>query len=195
MKYHANKKGFSLIEIVAVTAFIGVLTVIVSSLMSQSLKTYRVGKERVDLQDRGAVVTRNFEQMARAATEIVTASSNELIFYRFFDLTSSSPKQVRYFLTGDTLDTFEIGITDPIGTEPNISYPPEREDIDLIIDNVTSLSFEYFNDFDTQLVLPFEPKLVRMLNLTISLDKDVNKSPQATVLSTTVSLRNLKTNL
>lgn len=189
-----KKRGFTLIEMVTAIALFSMLALILSAFLSQSIKSYRIKRQSVDLQEKSAHVMREFEQTARAASAVVNASETEFKFYRFFDLTSPYPKQVRYFLDGNK---FKIGETDPVGTAPNITYPSQNEVITLIIEDVvnTDVLFKYYNGAGDVLSDPINKVSVRMVELTISLDQNPGAPPEPIVESTKIELRNMKDNL
>ena len=60
--------------------------------------------------------------------------------------------------------------------------------------NCTTL-FNYYNDASAQISAPVPSEAVRMVKLTVSVDKDTTKAPEAITAGTGVNLRNLKTNL
>jgi len=190
----ARKKGFSLIEMVVTTALVAIITVVVSTFLVQSIKTYRIKRQSIDLEEKAAQVMRDFERNTRAASKIIKADGNELVFLRYFDLTSASPTQVRYFVSGNKL---EVGLTEPFGPEPDVTYPSSNEKIDLIIQDVTNPNtlFTYFNGSSDQLNLPLNATDIRMVGFSISLDKNGNLPPAAITESTEISLRNMKDNL
>jgi len=190
----SKKPGFTLIEMVTVIALFSMLTLIMSAFLSQSIKSYRIKRQSVDLQEKSAHVMREFEQTARAASTVINASETEFKFYRFFDLTSPYPKQVRYFLDGDK---FKIGETDPVGVAPNIIYPSQNEIITLIIEDVvnTDVLFKYYNGASVIISDPVDETNVRMVELTISLDQNPNAPPEPIVETTKIELRNMKDNL
>jgi len=193
-KYDKRKKGFSLVEMLVALAIFSTISILLATFLSQSLKAYRIRKEESDEQQKASHIMREFEKTARAATEILTADENELRFYRYFDLTSSSPTQIRYFIEGSE---FKIGQTEPVGVEPNITYPQSAETIHLIVEDVENpnLIFQYFNGEKNTLSAPVDTTKIRLIKLTISLDQDPSKPPVAVTETTEVSLRNLKDNL
>lgn len=195
MKLKQNKKAFSLVEMVVVVALVSMITVVVTAFLSESVKTYRLKRQSVELEEKAAQVMRKFEITTRAASEITKADDNELIFLRYFDLTSvSPPTQVRYFIDGNQ---FKIGLTQPSGIEPNIIYPPENETIDLLINDVVNadLIFKYFDGSNAELGLPINITNLKMISLSISLDKNGDLPPAPIIETTKVSLRNMKDNL
>jgi prepilin-type N-terminal cleavage/methylation domain-containing protein len=188
------RRGFTLIELVVVTGLISGIAFVVSVFLVTSLKTYRLNSQSSQLENNTASVMREFEFSTRAATQVLTAQKDELKFYRFYDLTSISPKQIRYFVDGNV---FKVGVTEPVGTPPSVTYPADNEKIDLLVEDVTNPSsiFNYFDGSGTELIEPVNTANIKMVGITISLDKDVNLPPEAITQETKVTLRNLKNNL
>lgn len=193
-KYYKKTGGFSLVEMLVALAIFSTISIILATFLSQSLKSYRIKKEESEEQEKTSHIMREFEKMTRAGTRVLTADENELKFYRYFDLSSASPTQIRYFIDGNQ---FKIGETEPVGIEPNITYPQSAETIHLIVDDVENpnMIFSYFDGDRNVLNIPIDTTKIRLIKLTISLDQDPNKPPSAVTDTTEVSLRNLKDNL
>lgn len=191
-----NRKGsgFTIIEMIVVISLISIITLLVVSMLVTSLKTYRTKKQVVDAQEKVAAVMREFEQTTRAADELISVGQNELSFYRFYDLTSVSPTKVRYFIDGNQ---FKVGLTQPEGIPPSITYPSSGEKIDLIIPDVINSAeiFNYYNGNGDILTGTIDSTNVKMIRLTISLDKNGDLPPGPTTETTEVMLRNMKNNL
>jgi len=187
-----RKKGISLIEMIIVVGVLSIVSLILSRFLVSGFATYRINKEGIDSEEQGARVMRDFESSVRAASSIITADSRELTFYRYYDLTSISPKKIHYFIEGKT---FKVGVTEPVGTPPDIVYPTSDEKIDYLIENVTGLAFNFFDDAGSIMTVPPNQTAVRMIELVISVDKDPSTSPPGVTMQTKVNLRNLKKNL
>ena len=190
----AHRKAFTLIEMVVVTALVMIIAALVSVFLTRSLASYRISRQSVLLEENAAGAMRTFERGARAAIEIQSADPSEFSFLRYTDLTSEAPVKVRYFVDGGS---FKVGITEPSGSFPIITYPTENESIDLIIDNVTNTTtlFNYFDGANDELSGSFNIASVRMVSLTISLDKNGDLPPAPITQVTKISLRNMKNNL
>jgi len=193
-KLKKRRSGFTLVEIVIALGLFSILAAMLSTFLSKSLWSYRIKKQDSELQEKAAHVMREFEQMTRAGNKVILAEANELKFYRFFDLASVSPTQVRYFKEGNE---FKIGITEPVGTEPDVTYPQSGERIDLIVGDVTNLDsiFKYYDGNGVELPLPMDTTKIRMVELEITLDQNPNVPPEAVTEVTKVTLRNMKDNL
>jgi len=187
-------KGMTLIEVTISISLISLLALITSRFLVQGLKVYRLNQQRITIEERAARVMREFEFSTRAATQIVTASDNELSFYRYYDLSSPEPTLVRYFIEGSQ---FKVGRTQPVGAEPDITYPPENEIIDFLVDDLSGTQplFTYYEGSGNQLSQPVSISSVRMIGLSITLDKSPTLPPASITESTVVQLRNMKENL
>ena len=155
------------------------------------------------MQEDAAKVMREFEYSSRAASEIVTATVSEFTYLRYFDLTSTSPTQIRFY---EDNGQFKMGRTEPFGTPPTITYPQGDEVVTLLIDDVvaptSTIFFNYFDDFSVQIPslldnppVPVNIPAVKMVEFTITVDDDINTLPQSVTEITRVHLRNMKTNL
>jgi hypothetical protein len=92
---------------------------------------------------------------------------------------------------------FKIGVTQPQGIAPDITYLEANENIELIIEDVvnTELLFKYYNSNNEELNQPVDPANVRMISLTIRLDQNTGAPPEPIEETTTINLRNMKDNL
>jgi hypothetical protein len=124
------------------------------------------------------------------AYPIAEANPTSFIFYS--DINNDQLKErVRYFLSGTTL---KKGVIKPSGTP--LTYNPANETIKEVIHDVksgTNLIFEYY-DKNYDGTTPIDILAVRLIKITIVIDKDPNKSPGPITLTTQVSTRNLKDN-
>jgi len=130
---------------------------------------------------------------SNGAYTIDEANASSFSFYSNID-DDNLREKIRYFLVGTTL---QKGITKPTGSPP--SYNPINEKIVTIASDTTNLDFSYFNkNYDgNNPALPFPINIpdVRLVKITVTIDKDPNRPPLPTVFSTQVSIRNLKDNL
>ncbi len=130
---------------------------------------------------------------SNGAYTIDQASASSFIFYSDID-NDNLREKIRYFLDGTT---FQKGVTKPTGSP--LSYNPQNEKISILASDTTSLIFNYFNKnydgYSSALSFPVNIPDVRLVKITITIDKDPNRPPLPNVLSTQVSIRNLKDNL
>lgn len=187
-----RKTGYTLIEMLVVISLVGMIVVLISMFVGNSWRSYRRQSNTIMGVEAASSALRNFEITTRAASTILTATPNELKFYRFDDLSSAFPNQVRYFVDGNQ---FKVGVTEPYGTAPNITYPAENEVIKLVINKVTNTTelFKYYSGNNIELN-PVTISSIRMIQLTLKVNmNEVNGSVVG--VETRVSLRNMKDNL
>jgi hypothetical protein len=171
---------------------VSVIVLIFSQFFSSNLKSYRVGHNLVSSQEKAAAVMREFEYSTRALYEITEASASALTFTRYFDLSSSDPKQVRFFLDGTT---FKAGVTEPVRVGETVSYPAENESIELLIENVVDFQMSYLDASGEAVTDLTTYGPIKMVGLQIAIDNKVGVTPEPIRESTKVNLRNKKTNL
>lgn len=127
------------------------------------------------------------------AYAISAASSTSFTFYS--DIYDDGLKEkVRYFLNGTNL---QKGVVKPTGSP--LDYTG-AEVITTLVPNVTNgFSFSYYDkNYDgttTALASPVDVSAIRLIKITIPIEKDVNKSPAPITFSTQVTIRNIKDNL
>lgn len=177
-----------------VVVLITMVSTLVYDFLNKGFENYRVGEESVTEAENTARAMREFEGTTRAATKIVSASPSGLAFYRFFDSGSISPRLVRYFVENNQ---FKVGYTDPVGVLPDITYPVSNEQIQFLVEDVINPGslFSYYDENNNLLADLTDLNTIKMIGLSISLDKNQNIAPEPVTESTKVNLRNLKTNL
>lgn len=187
------KSGFTLLEMLVVIGIISIIIIITSMFVGNSWKSYQTQSDALGQVDAGASALRNFEKNTRAASKIAVATPNQLKFYRFFDLTSIEPDQVRYFVIADQ---FKVGITHPSGTAPNVTYLPSNEETKLVINNIknTGSLFNYFNGTNIEIVNP-DVAAIRMIQLKLQVGSSKVGQNGSVTVETRVNLRNVKDNL
>ncbi len=189
------KKGISLIELVVTAGLFVVISGLLLVMITRSLNSYRFSRATIDAQEKAATAMRDFEKSTRGATEILSAAPNELIFYTYLlDDIQPAPSRVRYYVDSNNLMK---GVIHPSGAGPIFDYPTGEEFSRPIAKDIVNISdvFIYYNAASSQIGTPVPADAVRMIKFTASVDKDVNSPPEASTISTTVNLRNLKTNL
>ena len=90
------------------------------------------------------------------------------------------------------------GVIIPTGSP--LDYDPATEKITTLLTNVTNSSIFGYYDKNYEgttaaLSSPVNISAVRLIKITVTVDKDPNKPPAPTTFSTQISFRNLKDNL
>ena len=197
----STTEGFTLIEImIGVSIFVFVMGAL--TLFSRNVWVYgsyvQIGLSDVN-NGRTALKTmvaeiRTASTADNGAYIIALATSTAFTFYSDID-DDGLKEKVRYFLNGSEL---KKGIIKPTGSP--LSYVAGNEVITTLIPNVINASvFEYYDkNYDgttAALPSPITIPSIRLVKIILEIDKDPNRAPAATTLSTQVSIRNLKDNL
>lgn len=202
MKISLNhKRGFTIVEtLFGISIFIMIILAI--SLFSRNIWIYNSfifsGLTNADA---GRQILKSITAEVRTASTADTgayvinqATESSFIFYSDID-NDGLKEKVRYFLSGSS---FQKGIIKPTGSP--LIYNPTNEKISTLISNVTNSSIFYYYDknYDgttAALSSPVNIPSIRLVKITITIERDPNRSPVPATFTTQVSIRNLKDNL
>ncbi|MBI2410454.1 MAG: prepilin-type N-terminal cleavage/methylation domain-containing protein [Candidatus Kerfeldbacteria bacterium] len=199
-----NKDGFTIIEMMVVTAIIAMLSVMAAHFLVTGLNIQRFVSEQNDAiaESRKALKTmvselRETVPADTGAYPIEDATEQEIIFYSDVDKDNET-ERVRYFLEGTNI---QRGIIEPSG-DP-LEYLPENETVTTIshyIQNGSDPVFTYYNqnypaDTSTNpLAEPTNISEIRLVEIRVLTNVDPNRVPDTRELEAMVMLRNLKEN-
>lgn len=196
-----KQKGITLIETLFGVAVFALIAIAIGT-FSRNLWYYnRAIGNGLDSADAGRNLLKNMTSEIRTASPANTgaytisqASSSSFTFYSDID-NDGIRERLRYFLSGTNL---QRGLIEPSGSP--LTYNSGNEVIKTVASNVTNATiFEYYDkDYDgstAALTSPISIPGVRLVKMTITVDKDINNPPEAMTFSTQVSMRNLKDNL
>lgn len=194
MKFTEKKNGFTLIEVIVVTALMGFLTLIVSTVVSNSYKAYQLGQKTIDLNEKCSSAILDFEKYARGATQIVEADSDNFTFLTYLKGDQNpAPSKTSYYIENNKLYRSSIA---PLRQGTDFIYPDQNKVTNLIVSDLQSSDvFSYFDDTSNILDQPLQIDLVRMTKINLIIDDDAAKLPSVAIQSTAIQFRNLKTNL
>jgi type II secretory pathway pseudopilin PulG len=193
--------GFTIVEtLFGISIFI--VIVVALTLLSRNIWVYNTFvSASLNNVDMGRNTIKTFSREIRTASTadtgaytISTATGTAFTFYSDID-NDGLKERVRYFLNGTI---FQKGVIKPTGSP--LTYNVANEVISTMLQNVTSTTvFEYYDkNYDgttAPLSSPVTISSIRLVKVTLSTDKDPNRSPGITTFSTQVSIRNLKDNL
>ena len=202
--YKSQYKGFTLIETlvavgISVLVFMAMSTFFRDTLLTNSMSSGLFSTA----QDSRSIIRTMVAELRSASTgsdgsyPILTAATNTIVF--FSDINGDGSKErVRYFISTTTL---QKGVTTPKGSP--LSYNGSTEVITTLAYNVRNNSsspiFSYYDGTYTgtssPLTQPVNVSAVRLVQISLILDQDPNRSPTPRTYTTTVTLRNLKDNL
>jgi len=130
------------------------------------------------------------------AYAIDEAATSSISFYSDIDGDSLKEK-IRYFLDNEVI---KKGIIKPSG-QPMI-YDPDQEIFSEVVHNVQNATTSVFSYYDSSyqgasesLAQPIDVSLVRLIKIYLVIDENLEEAPKPLILTTQVSLRNLKDNL
>ncbi len=184
-----------MVEMTVVIVLLGLVGALVATMIVRGFQSYKFSQETISMQEEAAKCMRDFEKIARGSTEVVTSEPGEYEFYAYLlNDAQPAPSKIRYFTEDGSL---KRGVIQPSGAGPVFDYPAANENISGLCDYVTNgdTIFTYYNDSNAEISEPVPKDAVRMVEFSISLDKNTSKPPEAVSQTTKVNLRNLKTNL
>ncbi len=199
-----RKKGFTFVEtIIGVSIFL-LISLLISSFARDifSLNYVLQGNLNAEIDSRHVVkiiVTelREAGPSALGAYAIASATPSNLIFYSDVD-NNGIREKVRYFISGTNL---KRGVVTPTGSP--LVYDDTQEKLSTIISGFVSSStsplFQYYPSSyagtSSPLTVPVDISSIRLVKVTVIIDKDPNRSPISIITTSQVSVRNLKDNL
>lgn len=199
MRYATAQSGFTLMEILIATAIATIAMAIVSSLaidvtgFSLSLGN-RIEQEQELAPFLRLIVSeiRSIGPAENGAYHIAQAEGDSFTFFGDVD-NDATFEQVRYFVSGSVL---RKGVTEPSATQP-ITYPPANETVvDVVTGLIPGTVFTYFDEgyplVDAPLSDPANVTDVRLVTITLTVDKDPQNEPGPSTLSVSATIRNLR---
>lgn len=200
-----KNKGFTLIELlfsmVMATIIVFVLSLFVRDILrlnysAQSSMTVLLEGRKV----LSVMVTeiRSAIPSALGSYPIESVSTSTVVF--FTDVNSDDvADRVRYFLDYDT-NSIKRGVILATGEPPAYTESETFSTIVTgVVNNITVPVFDFYTgDYagtSTPLSSPINISLIRLIKITIDVDKDPNRPPEGTRISSQAVLRNLKDNI
>ena len=202
MKHFRSQKGFTFLEIVITLGIAVMLFGLVFS-FGQSIFRFNssVGAD-LNAQTSARKVLKTMVKELREASPsslgaypIALASTTAITFFSNVDA-DPLKEQIRYFIQNNEL---KRGVLKPTGT-PLVYVAANEQVTTLITDVVASTTvFQYFDSnyagTTTPLTQPVMVNVVRLIRITVDIEKDPNRSPAPITVTSQVFVRNLKDNL
>ncbi|HEY4480242.1 MAG TPA: type II secretion system protein [Candidatus Paceibacterota bacterium] len=198
-----KNKGFTLLEIVIVIAIASAIFMAVfyfgESIFSWNSASQKNLSAQSDARKILKTITRELRSASPSSLGAYPLSQAGASSVTFFSNVDDEPdkEQIRYFLDGNEL---KRGVIKPSGFP--LTYNPANENLSTLIrdiNNGLNPVFEYFDSTYTgasdPLLQPVQPTQVRLVRITVYIEKDPNKSLGPVVATSQVFLRNLKDNL
>jgi len=196
-------KGVGLTEIIIVVAISAAIFTAIFQFGTSIFSFNTTSSATLSAQSDGRRVLKTIVKELRSASPsstgtypVLVAATSSITFFSNIDA-DALKEQIRYFLQNKDL---KRGVIKPSGSP--LTYNPANEQISTLVHDIMSTSspiFEYFDNnyagTTTPLVQPVTITLIRLVRITIPIEKDVNKSPLPIIVQSQVMLRNLKDNL
>ncbi len=196
MKIFKRQQGFTIVELILGV----VIAMFIAGSSAALLRTYYDNFSRsqmqLDQQSENAVSLERIAKYLRQAQSIESAANQELIIYASYYPDDPAPDRLHFSVVNSNLI---LGVIRPQGTDPNFTYPQDSETTQIMAINFSNGQnpiFKYYDLNGNLLVSPPNPASIKMIeiNLWIGAGQGVTLPPPL-LLSTKVSLRNLKNNL
>ncbi len=204
LKINNFSRGFTLVEILISLAILGLVSTVVATFMVNvfSLNSNLSGSMNAQLDARHVVKVMVAEMREASPSEngayaIASAGVSSVTFYSDVNNDGLQDK-VRYFLSGSDI---KRGVVVPTGSP--YTYDDDDEKVTTIFSGVISSStaplFQYYSaDYSgtgSPLSQPVTASTVRLVKITVIIDRDKNRAPTPMIVTSQVNLRNLKDNL
>lgn len=198
-----NEAGFSLVEFVVVTAVTAFIFISVGQLQRDLLVYDRTLQLTISAQQDARRTFNVMSSSLRVAAiaengsyPLEIAAAQELAYYSDPEGDGTADRY-RYFVENGTL---KQGLTPPSGSPQD--YDPDDEvitDVVPYVFNGATPLFEYFPatyaGSGSALTQPVNLAVIRLVKITLLIDRDVSLPPAVQTFTTQVMLRNLKDNL
>ncbi len=195
------KSGFTLVEVIIVLAIMSALVTVVSTFQKDvfSLNFNIQSQLNAQLDARHLIkvmVTelRKTSPSISGAYPIELASSTGVTFYADVG-NNGSIDRIRYFLSGSTI---RKGVITPVGNVYNAGSEVLTTIMNSVVASSTLPIFQYYSSsYDgttVPLSVPVDIASIRLVKINIIIDNDPNRSPVPLVVTSNVTLRNLKDN-
>ncbi len=198
-----SKSGFTVIEILVSIFILTLIGLAVFSFAKNIFSLNRITSDSLTAQGEARRALKSMSAEIRTASPsslgayaLAQTATSSFTFYSNVD-NDSLKERIRYFLDGTTL---KRGIIKPSGTP--LTYNPANEVISELIHDVANATTSIFSYYDenydgtTQaLIEPINISNVRLVKITVVIDKNPQKSLGPMTLTTQISMRNLKDNL
>jgi hypothetical protein len=202
-KYHKTNSGFSIVEFLVGIFILVLIAVAVSTFQKDIFFFNTFFSSSITTQEEARRTLKTMSAEIRSASlssigayPISQAGVSSFIFYSDID-DDLLKERIRYFLDGTIL---KKGIIKPSGSP--LTYNPANETFSELVHDVSSGATSVFSYYDenydgtTQpLTEPINIPDVRLIKITIIIDRDPTRPPGPATLTTQVFLRNLKDNL
>ena len=189
--------GFTLVELMVVISVVAVMFISFGTFFTNYLILYSKYQQDASSFTELANQSQRIADVLRGVTDIVSESTNDLVIYAYFSPADTYVSLTHYYLNAKSTAVM-VDVT-PMTANPPIGTPiASRKKTYTIISNYYSPSggslFAYYDASGTALTLPIIDEH-SILEIQVNLAEPGSHTKNGQTLSTSVSLRNRKTNL
>lgn len=187
--------GFTLLEVLVASGLTGLIALPLMTYSYKGLQSYAFLQAQSNTATELSILSERIAKVLRGATAVITAQSNALTVYGYFDPADTTVDQIRYFINGTDLD---IGVTPPSGTAPNYTYPSANETITAArvdLQMGSNPMFTYYDSSGNQLPNGFSNSQVYAIGIYVAANPSPGQVQVPISVKTLATLRNFKTNL
>jgi prepilin-type N-terminal cleavage/methylation domain-containing protein len=192
-----RNQGFTLVELIVTIFVTGLLSAFTYAAFNTSIINYfGLQKQSINFTDL-ALQTQRLASVLRGATDITSATTDDITLYSYFSPADSYVSKVHYYKNSAQtklfVDVTRMTANPPIGTEIISSAKTYT-----ILDNYTQVSgnklFTYLDATGNTLSAPISDlHTIKGIRVSLASPSSTNNSTQS--ISLQISLRNRKTNL
>ncbi len=198
-----NEKAFTLVETLVSIFVLSLVVLLVGSFQKNVFSLNTIIQSGLTAQQEGRKMLktiipeiRSISPSSTGAYPLVEVGQNSFSFYSDID-NDGLKEKLRYFLDGNIL---KRGVLKPIGDPPQ--YILENEVVNEFVHEIANGATNIFNYYDTNydgttapLPNPVNILNVRLVEITLIIDSNGSRPPEAVILKSKASMRNLKDNL
>jgi len=202
-KRRAGEYGFSIIEMIIGVFILGLITISLGTFQADIFSLHTVFSNNLVAQQEVRQAFKTMTKEVRPASPsstgaypIATASPTSFTFYSDID-DDNLYERIRYFLDDGAL---KRGVLEPTGIP--LTYNPVNEVVNILVHDVVATTTPLFSYYDTNyngasaaLPEPVNILAVRLVKISVTVDRDTARPPPSMTATTQVSMRNLKDNL
>jgi prepilin-type N-terminal cleavage/methylation domain-containing protein len=197
-----KKRGLTLVEVMISLAIMGLLGVAVATFSSNVFSLNSIVQNGLTAQQdarqvekKMAAEIRESSPSSTGAYPIEVASTSEFVFYDDAD-NDGVKEKIRYYLSGLIL---KKDVVKPTGNPLVYNGGTTTTNVINDVRNGTTSVFSYYGkNYDgtsAPLSFPVDIPSIRLVRVTMSIDRDPYRSPVPVYITTAVTIRNLKDNL
>lgn len=191
-----NSKGFTIAEMVIVVSLVAMVSIIFANFFSDNFKSYLQLQQTTVTINTLNSSSQRIARVVRGMTTITDASEDTLTGFAYFTPRDDTLSKVRYYFDNQT-SSIKVGVTPATGSAPNYSYNSVDEVTTTVAEGVVSTKpiFLYKDSSGSNTVFTAETyKDIKAINIDL-VSATIPGKDVPLEISTTVTLRNRKTNL